>query len=144
MSSLASDQLLEWLDWISDSSVDPWPNGKPDPSPVDPSSERIDPTHSFSEVSDEWSEDDCSVDEVVLSLSLSLSLSLFPPLSVFVLFRYFFLFPISISLTHSLPLFILYHTHFWSLSLPSSFYSLPHSLLVFLFLFMKQDLTDAV
>ena len=34
--SSVRDQLLKWLECISDSCVDPWPNGGPDPKPVDP------------------------------------------------------------------------------------------------------------
>ena len=54
----ASTQLSKWFERISDSMVDPWPNGKPDPSPLDPDAIVIDPTQNFSDVSDEWADDD--------------------------------------------------------------------------------------
>ena len=58
MSSEASQQLAKLIDWISNSSLDPWPRGKVDPTPLDPNSEAIDPTQNFSDVSDEWTNDD--------------------------------------------------------------------------------------
>ena len=54
----ASTQLSKWFERISDSMVDPWPNGKPDPSPLDPDAIVIDPMQNFSDVSDEWADDD--------------------------------------------------------------------------------------
>jgi hypothetical protein len=62
----ASTQLSKWFEWISDSTVDPWPNGKPDSSPLEPNAIVIDPTQNFSDVSDEWDDDDeVSSNEVI-------------------------------------------------------------------------------
>ena len=57
-------QLLKWLERISDSCIDPWPNGGPDPKPVDPKSDPIDPTQYFVEVSDEWTDDEDGSEQV--------------------------------------------------------------------------------
>lgn len=64
MSSSPCRQLRDWLDWVSDSSNNPWPDGSPDPSPVHPEAEPVDPTHAFNDVSDEWTDDDSSSEEV--------------------------------------------------------------------------------
>ncbi len=64
--SAASDQLLKWLEGISDSCVDPWPNGGPDSTPVDSKSDPIDPTQHFVEVSDEWTDDEDGSEQVNL------------------------------------------------------------------------------
>ena len=67
MSSTASEQLSKWIEWISNSRIDPWPNGKVDSNPLDPDSQVIDPTQNFFDISDEWTDDGSS--QVSLKLS---------------------------------------------------------------------------
>ncbi len=56
--------LTEWINWISDPSVDPWPSEERSSSPVDlDDAVIIDPTYKFNSVSDEWTDDESNDEE---------------------------------------------------------------------------------
>jgi len=57
--------LSEWINWISDPCIDPWPSGRSCPTPVDfQNAIIIDPTYNFESITDDQSDDEDGSEQV--------------------------------------------------------------------------------